>query len=279
MRPYEFEGGTTLITGAAGGIGSHLARGLAVRGSHLALLDVNEAGLAEVAAEIRSARPDLRVTTDSHDLTDDAAMDAAVERFRAEHGPLTLLVNNAGVALGGRFDQISTEDVDWVMAVNFRAPMRLTHMLLPDLLESPGSHLVNVSSLFGLIAPEGQTAYSASKFALRGLSESLRHELAPRNVGVTVVHPGGVRTGIAANARMGAGLTESDIGRHRHIWGKALVMDPAEAAETILEGVRRRQTRVVVGWDAKVPDALARVVPGSYGPWLAKITELSLRMR
>jgi short-subunit dehydrogenase len=278
MRPYEFEGGTALLTGAAGGIGSHLARGLAARGSNVALLDVNESALDEVAEEIRREHPGLTVTTDSHDLTDDAAMDAAVARFRAEHGPLTLLVNNAGVALAGRFDQISTDDVDWVMAVNFRAPMRLTHSLLPDLLESPGSHLVNVSSLFGLIAPEGQTAYAASKFALRGLSEALRHELAPRDVGVTVVHPGGVRTGIAANARMGSGLSDDDIGKHRHVWEKALVMDPTVAAETILSGVRRRDTRIVVGWDAKVPDAVARVVPGGYGPWLARITELAGRL-
>ncbi len=247
MRPYEFEGGTALLTGAAGGIGSHLARGLAARGSNVALLDVNESALDEVAEEIRREHPGLTVTTDSHDLTDDAAMDAAVARFRAEHGPLTLLVNNAGVALAGRFD-------------------------------SPGSHLVNVSSLFGLIAPEGQTAYAASKFALRGLSEALRHELAPRDVGVTVVHPGGVRTGIAANARMGSGLSDDDIGKHRHVWEKALVMDPAVAAETILSGVRRRDTRIVVGWDAKVPDAVARVVPGGYGPWLARITELAGRL-
>jgi short-subunit dehydrogenase len=279
MQPYSFAGGTALLTGAAGGIGSNLARGLARRGSHLALFDINETGLAAVAGEIRAAHPDLTVTTDTHDLTDDAALDAAVERFRVEHAPLTLLVNNAGVALGGRFDQISTADVDWVMRVNFHAPMRLTHALLPDLLATPGSHLVNVSSLFGLIAPEGQTAYAASKFALRGLTEALRHELTPRGVAVSIVHPGGVRTGIAANARMGAGVSEEDVSKHRHIWEKALVLDPAVAAEIILTGVQRRQPRIVVGLDAKVPDVVARVLPGSYGPWLARATEMVVRLR
>ena len=279
MRPYQFAGGTALLTGAAGGIGSNLARGLARRGSHLALFDISEAGLAEVTDQIRADHPDLTVTSDTHDLTDDAALDAAVERFHAEHAPLTLLINNAGVALGGRFDQVSTADVDWVMRVNFHAPMRLTHALLPDLLATPGSQLVNVSSLFGLIAPEGQTAYAASKFALRGLTEALRHELVPRGVGVSIVHPGGVRTGIAANARMGAGVSEDDIAKHRHVWEKALVMDPAVAAETILAGVERRQARIVVGLDAKVPDVVARALPGSYGEWLARATDLIVRLR
>jgi short-subunit dehydrogenase len=192
---------------------------------------------------------------------------------------VTLLVNNAGVALGGRFDEVSTDDVDWVMAVNFRAPMRLTHALLPDLLRSPGSHLVNVSSLFGLIAPGGQSAYSASKFAIRGFTEALRHELPPRGVGVTAVHPGGIRTNIATNARVGAGVDPAEQQRHQQAWQKMLAMDPDDAARVMLEGVRRREARVLVGWDTRLPDVFARLMPGSYGPWLERAVSLATRVR
>lgn len=105
------------------------------------------------------------------------------------------------MALAGHFDQIRLDDFDWVMAINFSAPVRLTHHLLPRM--GAGGHIVNVSSLFGLVGPKGQTAYSSSKFALRGFTEALRNELLPRGIGTTTVHPGGIRTDIARNARIG----------------------------------------------------------------------------
>jgi short-subunit dehydrogenase len=279
VKNYEFAGGTAVVTGAASGIGASLAAGLAERGSHLALLDVDEVGLASVADTLAGRYPQLRVTRCVVDLTDDVGLDDAVAAIRAEHAPVTLLVNNAGVALGGRFDEVTPHDVDWVMAVNFRAPMRLTHTLLPDLLASPGSHLVNVSSLFGLIAPAGQSAYSASKFAIRGFTEALRHELPPRGVGVTAVHPGGIRTNIAANARVGAGVDPAEHERHQRAWQKMLAMDPGDAAQVILEGVRRREARVLVGWDTRAPDLFARLMPGSYGPWWERAVALAARVR
>jgi short-subunit dehydrogenase len=279
MQPYEFAGGTAVLTGAASGIGASLAAALADRGSHLALLDIDEHGLTAVADAVLSAHPHLTVTGYVVDLTDDDALDATVEAVRADHAGVTLLVNNAGVALGGRFDQVTPDDVDWVMAVNFRAPMRLTYALLPDLLDSPGSHLVNVSSLFGLIAPPGQSAYSASKFALRGLTEALRHELPSRGVGVTAVHPGGIRTNIATNARVGSGVSEQEHALQQRQWQRMLAMEPDDAARVILDGVRRRDTRVLVGWDTRAPDAFARLLPGSYGPWLARAMAVAGRLR
>jgi len=139
-------------------------------------------------SSIRAEHPGLDVSSHVVDLSD---LDA-VRRLGTSLTALprvTLLVNNAGVALGGRFDQVTMDEFDWVMRVNFQAPLLLTHLLLPALKASPGSHLVNVSSLFGLVAPAGQSAYAASKFALRGLTEVLRHELPETGVGVTAVHP------------------------------------------------------------------------------------------
>ncbi|MET0419398.1 MAG: SDR family NAD(P)-dependent oxidoreductase, partial [Actinoplanes sp.] len=181
LPPYRFAGRTAVLTGAASGIGEQLAYGLAARGSHLMLVDVDEARLKPVADRIRAAHPTLTVDTIVADLADRQAVARVAEQVRS---PLGLLVNNAGIALGGRFDQVTVEEFETVMNVNFRAPMLLTHALLPALKAEPGGHLVNVSSLFGLIAPAGQSAYSASKFALRGLSQVLQSELLENGIGV-----------------------------------------------------------------------------------------------
>ena len=192
---------------------------------------------------------------------------------------ITLLVNNAGVALGGRFDQLTLDEFDGVMRVNFHAPLTLTHLLLPALKASPGSHLVNVSSLFGLIAPAGQSAYSTSKFALRGLTEVLRHELPDTGVGVTAVHPGGIRTRIASSARAGSGVPLPEALAGQREFERLLTMDPADAARIIVDGIERRRRRVLVGWSAKVSDVVARLFPSSYGPVLAALTSAMARSR
>jgi short-subunit dehydrogenase len=168
------------------------------------------------------------------DLSDDEATAEAAEALATGHPETTLLVNNAGVALGGRFDQVSLEEFDWVMAVNFRSVVRLTHAFLPTLKSHPGSHLVNVSSVFGIVAPAGQAAYSASKFAVRGFSEAVRHELAENRVGVTVVHPGGVRTRIAESARTGSGVSVEEYEQGRKQFATLLTMPPETAAAQIM---------------------------------------------
>jgi short-subunit dehydrogenase len=165
------------------------------------------------------------------------------------------------------------------MRVNFTAPLVLTHRLLPALKASPGSHLANVSSLFGLIGPAGQSAYSASKFALRGLTEVLRHELPPVGVGVTAVHPGGVRTRIASSARAGSGVPVAEALRSQREFQRLLTLDPAEAARVIVDGIEHRRPRVLVGWSAKVPDVVARAFPASYGPVLSALTAAARRRR
>ncbi len=255
---YRFAGGTAVVTGAASGIGEQLAHALAARGSDLVLLDRDAERLAAAAAAVR--RPGRAVTPLVADL---AAHDlAAVARRVLDAAPRpTLLVNNAGIALAGRFDQMTLEQFDEVMAVNFRAPVALTHALLPALVAQPGSHVVNVSSLFGPIAPPGQTAYCASKFALRGFSEALRLELLDQGVGVTTVHPGGVRTRIAEQARVASGVPQEEAEAGKRSFGRFLTHPADRAAERILRGVERREARVLVALSAKVPDVLARLFP------------------
>ncbi|MFD2090905.1 SDR family NAD(P)-dependent oxidoreductase [Blastococcus deserti] len=270
MGPYQFAGGTAVVTGAASGIGEALAVQLAARGSHVVLVDRDKDRLGDVADRIRAAHPGLTLATHVAELSDDEQTAALAATLVAEHPETTLLVNNAGVALGGRLDQVSLEDFDWVMAVNFRAVVRLTHALLPVLKAHPGSHLVNVSSVFGIFAPAGQAAYSASKFAVRGFSEAVRHELADNGVGVTVVHPGGIRTRIAESARTGAGVSAEEYEQGREQFAKLLTMPPETAAAMIVTAIEKRRPRLLIGWSAKVPDVLVRLMPGSYWKLIAR---------
>ena len=169
MEHYSFAGGTAVVTGAASGIGEALATQLAERGSNLVLVGPGRRRLTLVAERLRAAHPGLRVATHVADLADDEG-DRRAGRDAGRRAPRRprCWSTTPGVALGGRFDQVTLEEFDWVMAVNFRSVVRLTHALLPVLKAHPGAHLVNVSSVFGIFAPAGQAAYSASKFAVRG---------------------------------------------------------------------------------------------------------------
>lgn len=273
LSRYRFAGGRAVVTGAASGMGEHMAYGLGRRGSDLVLVDRDAERLAVVAGKIRG----VRVETVVADLADTAGLEDLAARVLASDPRVTLLVNNAGVALGGTFDQVTADEFDWVIDINFRAPVILTRLLLPTLLESPGSHVVNVSSLFGLIGPPGQTAYSASKFALRGFSESLRHELADRGVGVTSVHPGGIRTRIAETARVASGVSEAEAAQGKENFAKLLTYPADKAAERILAGVEKRKGRVLIAWSAIVPDVLARLFPTSYMAVLNRLSPSTAR--
>jgi short-subunit dehydrogenase len=210
------------------------------------------------------------------DLADRDAVRAAAAGIRERHPAIGLLINNAGIALGGMFEHLTVAEFESVVDVNFRAPVLLTHELLPALLATPGSHLVNVSSLYGLIAPPGQSAYSASKFALRGFSEVLRSELAGR-VGVTTVHPGGIRTRIAETARIGAAVPAEMVETHQQMFRALLTYPPEKAAAEILDGVRRRRARVLIAASAKLPDVLARLMPVSHLKVIQLLTAAAAR--
>lgn len=274
LPPYRFSGGTAVLTGAASGIGEQLAHGLAERGSNVVLLDRDAERLQGVVDRIRRDRPAASASALVVDLADRDATMAAADVILREHPRVTLLVNNAGVALGGRFDQITLEEFDRVMAINLHAPVVLTHRLLPALTARPGGHIVNVSSLYGIVSPPGQSAYSASKFGLRGFSQVLRAELAASGTGVTTVHPGGIRTRIADSARIGSGVPRHEVDGRREDFRKLLSYPPEKAAAEILDGVHRRKARVLIALSAKIPDMLARLFPVGHGPLLDKAVAL-----
>jgi NAD(P)-dependent dehydrogenase (short-subunit alcohol dehydrogenase family) len=268
---------TAVITGAGSGIGRAIAQSLARRGCHLALADISEPGLAETVQLIDG--PKIRVSSHKLDVADRAAVAILPQAVVAEHGRVDLLFNNAGVALAGTFEQISEADFDWLLEINYGALVRLTRAFLPHLKASDDARIVNMSSVFGLISPPGQTAYAASKFAVRGFSNALRFELAGSTVGVTVVHPGGVATKIAENARRPAGTTNAEVAEQLERARRLLTMPPAEAGETIAGAVERRAARVVVGRDAKMMALMERLAPVSYWAILAPLLRRSREAR
>jgi NAD(P)-dependent dehydrogenase (short-subunit alcohol dehydrogenase family) len=267
----NLKGRTAVVTGAAGGIGGGIAMALARRGCHLALADIDDAALAETAAGIaRKGDPKDKIRISRHhlDVADHAAVAALPARVTAEHGAVDVLVNNAGVAVGGTFLEIAASDFEWLFGINFQGVVQMTRAFLPLLQKSEDARLINISSLFGLIAPPGQTAYCASKFAVRGFSEALRHELAGSTVGVTVVHPGGVATSIANNARLPRSLSEEEAAKRRKSVNVVLTMPPETAGEIIVRGVERRKPRILVGRDAQFLALVERLMPVSYWNWL-----------
>ena len=260
-KEFAFAGKTAVVTGAASGIGRAVSRSLARRGCNLAIADLNEAGLEETAALIGNG---VRVTRHRLDVSDKDAVAAFPEIVSAAHGGVDILVNNAGVALGGAFEQVTEADFEWLFGINFWSVVRMTRGFLPLLHKSSEARLVNLSSLFGLIAPPGQVAYSASKFAVRGFSEALRKELVASRIGVTVVHPGGVATSIAASARTSGVVDPAEEAKHRERFKKLLKLPPEEAGEIIVNGIAKRRDRVLVGSDAKLASFIERIAPVNY---------------
>ena len=270
----NLENRTAVITGSASGIGRAIAVSLARRSCNLALADVNDVGLSETARMAESARTDpanhsarrsaLRISRHHLDVADRRAVAAFPQAVLAAHPGVDILVNNAGVAIGGTFEAVSEEDFEWLFEINFWGVVRMTRAFLPLLRKSDDARIVNLSSIYGLISPPGETSYSASKFAVRGFSNSLRHELVGSNVGVTVVHPGGVATSIADNARVPKDMPPQEIARRRALAKKALTMPPPTAGEMIVKGIERRSARVLVGNDAKFLALLERLAPISY---------------
>src|ERR1700736_3972569 len=231
--------GVAVVTGAGSGIGRALVRQLAVASSALALADIDEAGLGQTAASL--SERGVQLTTHVVDVSDESAMRAFAQNVAARHGRVTLLINNAGVALHGRFEEISLDDLRWLMGINFWGVVYGVKYFLPMLKKERRAHIVNISSVFGIVAPAGQAAYSASKFAVRGFTEALRHELEGTSVFVSCVHPGGIRTAIARRARMGANTPQQTQQDSISRFDRVATIPPEVAAERILHGVERRE--------------------------------------
>ncbi|MCF4126189.1 SDR family NAD(P)-dependent oxidoreductase [Methylobacterium sp. SyP6R] len=260
-----------LVTGAGSGIGAALSLSLARKGARLVLVDRDPDGLARSEAAIRALGRE--VGAHCFDLTDSDRIAGLPDAVAARHGPLDLLVNNAGVALAGRFADLELSDFDWLMDVNFRAVVRMTHAFLGQLESRPAAQIVNLSSLYGIVAPPGQTAYAASKFAVRGFSEALRHEYAGTNLGVSVVHPGGVATAIARNARAGPRLDPAAVASGKATAERFLRLAPEAAATRILRGIVRREPRIIVGRDAAQVTLIQRLMPVRYWSLIARAME------
>jgi NAD(P)-dependent dehydrogenase (short-subunit alcohol dehydrogenase family) len=256
-----------VITGAASGIGRALAQELAARGAKLALSDLNSPGLEETRKLVGQ--------TEARTYIVDVSKAAEVEKFaqsvQRDFGRASLLINNAGVALVGTFSEITLEDMRWLLDINFWGVVHGCRFFIPLLEDEPEAHIVNVSSIFGLIGPPGQTAYAASKFAVRGFSESLREELrAATNIQVTSVHPAGIATPIAHTARAGFGVTAERKHQAEEYFKKVATIPPEEAARVILKGILAGKTRVLIGRDAYRLDRIQRLFPSRAGAMFAQ---------
>lgn len=262
----DFNNKVAAITGAGSGIGQQLAVLLAKAGCHLSLSDVSEKGLQATKELLKSYS--VKVTTQIVDVAQREQMTAWAQQTVQDHGKVNLIFNNAGVALGSTVEGMEYDDLEWLMGINFWGVVYGTKEFLPLLKQAGEGHIINISSLFGLTSQPTQSAYNASKFAVRGFTEALRQELDIQNCGVSVtcVHPGGIRTNIAKAARMKDNLSTLGMDAQKSIknFDKLLRTPPEEAARVILDAVQRDARRVLIGNDAKVLDLMQRIVPTAY---------------
>lgn len=257
------EQSVAVITGAGSGIGRALALRLArEKMAGIAISDIKREGLAETEALLRPSG--ISVTTHSVDVANLEEMREFRDAVLRLHGRVTHLINNAGVSLFGNVEEVSIEDLRWLMEINFWGMVYGVKLFLPTLREQPSAHIVNVSSVFGFVAPPGNAAYSASKFAVRGFTESLRHELMGTAITVSCVHPGGIATNIARSGRLGQNAKEMDKEMSVRFHTRASRTTAEEAAEAILRGIKRRSQRILIGRDAYMLDLVQRLVPVRY---------------
>ncbi|MFZ5560778.1 MAG: SDR family NAD(P)-dependent oxidoreductase [Pseudomonadota bacterium] len=251
------------ITGAGSGIGRATAILMASKGCHLALSDVNEAGLAETAASCQ--QHGVKVTTRRVDVASREQMYAWADEVVRDHGLVNIIFNNAGVALGATVEDMQYEDFEWLMNINFWGVVYGSKAFLPHIKTAGDGAVVNVSSVFGLIAVPTQSAYNAAKFAVKGFTEALREELEIEGspIGVTCVHPGGIKTNIARNARITEtpGMVDEKSTRD---FEKAFLTTPEQAAEAVVGAIMKNKRRLLIGADARLIDIVQRTLPTAY---------------
>ncbi len=251
------------VTGAASGIGRALATNLAARGCHLALSDVNEQGLAETASLV--TLPNVKVTTHIVDVADRKQVYRYADDVVKQHGRVNILINNAGVAVGDTIEDVSYEDFEWIVGINFWGVVYGTKAFLPYLKKEPEGRIVNISSINGIVTNPNNGPYCATKFAVKGFTETLRQELHGTSVGVTVVHPGGIGTNIVRNARIRKGVNpEKTPEELAASFDEKVVRNTADfAARTIIDGIEKNKQRVMIGGDARFLDRFTRLFPVS----------------
>lgn len=276
----SFKSKVAAVTGAGSGIGQALAIALAKQGCHLALSDISEVGLAKTVELL--APYSVKVTTQKVDVAKRDEVATWAKAVVDEHGQVNLIFNNAGVAIGSTAEGVSYEDLEWLIGINFWGVVYGTKEFLPYLKQSGDGHIINISSMFGLTAQPTQSAYNASKFAVRGFTESLRQELDMQNASVsaTCVHPGGIRTNIAKAARMNNSVQSlgMDPLKSQDAFDKLLRTPADDAAQQILEAVRKDRRRLLIGADAKAVDMIQRILPQGYQKIFATATALQTRL-
>lgn len=258
----KFAGKVAVVTGAAQGIGAALALGLARRGCDLALADIDTAALAATATQARAFG--VNVSEHRLDVSDAGAVAQFPVTVLDHHPRVHLLFNNAGVAMMGTFEQVSLEEFEWLLGINLFGVVRMTKAFLPVLKRQDSAHIINISSVFGFISPAGQAAYCTSKFGVRGFTEVLMHELEETKISVSCVHPGGIRTGIAAHARRAATVDPALAAASVARFDTLARTTPEQAAARILRGVEDGEARIVVGPDARIFDWVHRLLPVGY---------------
>ncbi len=261
----DFKNKVAAITGAGSGMGRSLAVLLASRGCHVAVSDINEAGLAETVKLLNGSG--VKVTSQKLDVSNKDAVFAWADQVVKDHGKVNLIFNNAGVALGSAVDGGSYEDLEWIMNINFWGVVHGTKAFLPYLKDAGEGHIINTSSVFGLMAVPSQSAYNASKFAVRGFTEALRQELEMQkvNVSATSVHPGGIKTNIARAARMDTSVNKLGLSTNSTKKFEKLFKTTAdEAAAVIIRGVEKNDRRILIGKDAVAIDLMVRFFPSAY---------------
>ena len=254
---YELKDKVAVVTGAGSGIGRALAQLLAAKGCRLALADINEKGLAETAAMLKT-----EVITQKLDVADRAAVYAFAEKVKTKYGTAHVVINNAGVAVSQTVNDLTWEDFEWLMGINFWGVTYGTKAFLPMMLAQNEGVMVNISSVFGIIAVPTQSAYNAAKFAVRGFTESLWCELDGTGVTAISVHPGGIKTNIARDARSKATAAAKE--QLSTEFAKVARTTPEEAAAVIMRGVYEKKRRVMIGADAQLIQLMLRLLPESY---------------
>lgn len=262
----QLNGKVAAITGAGSGIGRALAVALAAEGCDLALSDVNELGLQETVQQLQGRG--VRVHSQKLDVADRDAVYAWVDTVAAHFGKVNLIFNNAGVSVSETIESMGYENFEWLMNINFWGVVYGTKAFLPHLKASGEGHVINVSSVFGMIGVPTQSAYNAAKFAVKGFTECLREEMAISGypVNVTCVHPGGIKTNIVRSSRIGnvAGMGPSEKQHAAKMFDAMARTSPDEAARVILDGVRKNSPRVLIGMDARLIDSMQRLLPTGY---------------
>ena len=260
MRRLEVRGKTTVITGAASGMGAEVALELSRRGARLALVDRNPDGLASTLSRLAGAGH----TTHVVDLTDDDAVVALAAEVEASHPHVQALITCAGSSMLGSIEQLTMDEMRWLMDVNLWGTVNVTQALLPAMRREPAAHVTHLVSIYGLAAPAGRIPYAMSKFAVRGFTEALRHELERTTVTVGAIYPAGVKTGIIGRGRFAAAIDPAVAERAAAAQAAMYHTEPADAAARIVEATVRRRPRVMVGREARLVDVLTRITPTHY---------------